>query len=460
MESKEGAGSRFDVDLMRVDRCALRGTVRNANGQPLEGVTVSDKEKNVQTSERMGRPPHAPVRQQGLPGHHYIPRLTYSKEGYVTQQFVKNEVGEEGLVVVLERQVPLEGQVLGPDGRPVKSFRVCAGPGGPSTEYVNLKRVERIVQDTAGRFKLWLDRDGQTWVCVRAEGYANWEFLTDVPRSGGSLVVRLETGVPITGRILVPHGGLVRLEARLVPRRDPSDGRGFGSGSEAVDWISRTTTVAADGTLRFDHVRPDRYTLLLRGPGVSSRLVVFDVPAGGLHLGGVRLAGRGRIQGRLFERGERGGAPRLFADGFVYSGPAVPEYLEKIEFMSDEDGRFSVGGVPVGRASVRFLERIPHSPSIETQEVVVCEDQTTEMRVFGLSGSRPLTVELRVGDGSKAQYRSGSGHSDKPEQANVTDLVLGAEAELEPTVRFRVKLVPRFGQPLSSVQSGVGRIRR
>jgi hypothetical protein len=102
---------------------------------------------------------------------------------------------------------------------------------------------------------------------------------------------------------------------------------------------------------------------------------------------------------------------------------------------------------------VNFLEGGPHHPSIETQGVVVCEDQTTEMRVFGPAGRRPLTVELRIGDGSIAQYRSGSGHSDKPEQAKVTDPEPGAQAALEPMVHFRVKLVPRTRQPLSYAQS-------
>jgi hypothetical protein len=75
------------------------------------------------------------------------------------------------------------------------------------------------------------------------------------------------------------------------------------------------------------------------------------------------------------------------------------------------------------------------------------------MRMFGVAGDRPLTVELRIGDGSNAQYRSGSGLSDKPEQAKVTDLVLGAQAALEPWVQFQVKLVPRSRQPLSYAQS-------
>jgi hypothetical protein len=418
-------------------------------------VTVSDKEKTVQTA---GEGTYALHRVLGRPGQHVIPRLTYSKEGYITRDFAENQVGEEGLVVVMERQVALEGHVLGPDGQPVKNFAVYAGPSGASPDYVNLQSAERIVNDTRGRFKLWLNREGRTWVSVRAQGYANWEDLTNVPRSGASVIVRLETGFPLAGRILAPPGGLARLEAWLVPRRHPSDGRGFGSGSEVVDWTTRKTTVDADGNVRFDHVRPDRYTLLLSGPGVTSRRLALDVSGGGLDLGQVRLAGRGRIRGQAFKSKDRGGGAEVFSTGKIQFAGSWDNH-EEIEFLCDEDGRFSVGGVPIGRVSVGFPWMLGCVVQSESQDVEVCEDQTTELRVFGPDGERPLTVEFRIGDGSLAQLRSGSGHSDKPEQAKVADLAhedgpvlkLGAPTPLEPT--FRVELVPHPRQPLCSVQS-------
>ncbi len=242
--------------------------------------------------------------------------MTYSKEGYVTRQTYGDDGGKDGLVVVLQRQVPLTGRVLGPDGQPVKSFAIAAGPGDAPAEYRRLKSVLRVVNDPEGRFQLWLDREGKTWVGVRAEGYASREVLTDIPRIGGSLVVKLESGVSVTGRVLVPPDGLARLAARLVPRRNPDFRRGFGSHGDVPDWLALTTTVAADGTLHFDHVRPDRYTLRLDGPGVTPRLLAIDIPAGGLDLGPIRLAGRGRIRGRVFEKEERAGG-RPFAAGRV-----------------------------------------------------------------------------------------------------------------------------------------------
>ena len=427
---------------------------------------MSDREKHVQTTREGTYALHLVL---GLPGHHVIPDLTYRKAGYVTREFVKNEVGEEGLVVVLTPQIPLDGQVLGPDGQPVKRFAVCAGPGGVSSEYVSLESVERIVQDATGRFKLWLDRPGRTWVGVRASRYASGEVLTDVPRSGGSLVVRLESGARITGKIVAPSGGLQKLEARLVQRGDVDGGRGFGSTSQVKEWFSLATTVNADGTLRFDDVRPDRYALSIYGPTVSPKMLLFDVPAGGLDLGVVRLSGRGRIRGRVFDSKDRGGEVRLFATGRVTPAPVnwiFRRCHEEVEFMSDEDGRFSVEGVPDGLVRVGFPDVSGDVVVIESQAVEVCEGQTTEMRVLGPTGSRSMPFDLRVGDGSQVSLRSGSGLGASRRVANVTTLApklpsrdsFPSETTLTLEPLFRLELIPRSGQPLSSVHSDWERV--
>ncbi|MFI5458726.1 MAG: hypothetical protein ACHRXM_25130 [Isosphaerales bacterium] len=436
VDVKKTDESLFDVYLKPLRHVTLRGTVRDSNGHPLEGVTVSDNEKHVQTTREGTYALHFAL---GRLGYYSISAQTYSKEGYVTRELAGDEVDKDGLVVELKRQVPLEGQVLGPDGQPVKSFEVCAVLGGASSEYLRLRSVERTVKDTAGRFRLGLDREGRTWVGVRASGYASWAVWTDVPRSGGSLVVRLEAGVPISGRILVPPGGLAKLQARLVPRRAPEAVRGLvGSISDVKNWVALTTTVAADGTLRFDHVRPDRYTLGLYGPGVTPRLLAFDVPAGGLDLGQVRLAGRGRVEGRGFRTNQRGDV-WSFAEGRARS-PDFP-FGEEVEFMSDEDGRFSVGGVPVGLVKVGFPYWANDVGNAEEWVVQVCEDQTTEVRLLDPVGSRPLPVEFRIGDGSKAQYESGTGLGAKRRVDNVK----------EQAPMFRVDLMPRSRQPLSFV---------
>ena len=479
----KGEGSRFDVTLTPVDKPTFRGTVRDANGRPLDGVTVSAGAKNVLTA---ADGTYALQLVVGQPGHHVLPVLTYSKEGYVTQQFAEKEVGAEGLQVILERQVPLEGRVLDPNGQPVKRYEVIALSAGTRLGHASLKGLERVVADTAGSFKVWLDREGTTWASVRARGYENWEMVTDVPRGGCHLDVRLTPGVSVTAKVLGPPGGLAGIVARLAPRWDLSDGRGPGSDSQVVEWLTRTTTVAADGTLNLDHVRPDRYTLLLKGPGVTSTLLAVDVPRGGLDLGQIRLSGVGRVDGRAFKSSEGEGVGRQFAFGRIRFSPVTrpfTQYDETFEFMTDDEGRFSLEGVPVGLVELAFPEMPTYPVVIDSHDVEVCENQTTEVRLFGPKARWPVAVEIIIGDGSEGQSRSGKGLPVKaktgaaiappakavrapalPRRDGDGEISLldseRARASRSFDDRYQVQLIPRARQPLSAVRSDWERIDR
>ena len=187
--------------------------------------------------------------------------------------------------------------------------------GNQTEDRLSVPNIYAVVQGSAGQFALGLDHRGSTWIGVRAQGFAFWESWTDVAPNGLTQVVRLQTGVSVSGKILAPAAGLTKIQARLVPRRNSDDGRGLGSYGTMKEWAELSTTVTPDGILRLDHVRPDRYTLHFSGPGVTPLALAIDVPAGGLDLGQVRLAGRGRIEGRVFRSEEHGGGVWSFADG-------------------------------------------------------------------------------------------------------------------------------------------------
>ena len=478
VEVTKGEGTRFDVELPPLEKATLRGNVRDGNGQPLEGVRVQYNGREVQTARDGAYALNCVLGRRGQKKR--LPEPWYIKKGFITRQF-GSEVGKVAQVV-LERQIPLEGQVVGPEGQPVKSFAVCAVPR--SADFLNpgSNAIELAVIDAGGRFKLGLDRDGPTWVGIRAPGYQSSEMVTDVPRRGGSVVARLASGVRVEGKIIAPAVALSKIEAQLVPRRHRSDGREFGSGSKAVEWLTRTTNVAADGTLSFDHVRPDRYTLLFKGPGVISRLLALDVPPGGLDLGQIRLAGRGRIQGRVFESRVPRPPGQTYAFGQVAFYPAISsrmmDYVEKIEFMTDFEGQFSIADVPVGLVIVAFPVTVGCVTDIDGPWVRVCENQTTEVHFPGPNGARPVAVEIVIGDGSITQSRSGKGISGKIEKndtkppapkavplAGELERELNRELSVEriaPDVerQFRVELIPGPGQPLSSVRSDPAAIDR
>ena len=81
------------------------------------------------------------------------------------------------------------GQVLSPEGLPVKQFRVQLAPLDDS----DVEQV--IVRDYAeaeGRFTLDFEQAGPHWLAIQAEGYAAWEKTIKVGKEPQSLDVRLD----------------------------------------------------------------------------------------------------------------------------------------------------------------------------------------------------------------------------------------------------------------------------
>ena len=99
-------------------------------------------------------------------------------------------------------------------------------------------------------------------------------------------------------------------------------------------------TIGQDGLFRFDNIRPDRYILRVGGPNVSSTALVLDVPASGVDLGEIRVAGTGRMKGRLFRPAAGGGGIAPFTS-YKLDYPATSSILavSKAGFTSNFDIR-------------------------------------------------------------------------------------------------------------------------
>lgn len=125
----------IDLDLQPVDRVILRGVVRDEDGRPLEGVSVSvDGTRTVrpvtsglghrleivfdgETRAQTGRDgTYALSCMTGRPNQRIVPRPRYDKNGYVSREVAGNLQNGNEQSVVLQRQVLLEGQVLAPMG--------------------------------------------------------------------------------------------------------------------------------------------------------------------------------------------------------------------------------------------------------------------------------------------------------------------------------------------------------
>lgn len=423
-----------DVALTPARGEALLGSVRDPEGRPLGGVEIDDGRGRSTVSAPDGSflLENARTRRGGDATY----TLALHKEGYL-KRTIAPPVGRVGAIAaVLEPLYALEGRVLSPEGRPVEVFTVAAGPGDNPADF-ECRRQE--VEDPSGRFRLELERAGPAWVGVRAEGHPAWEGRAVVARGSAPLVVRLGVGVSVSGRVEAPPGVRKGLRATLAPRRDVPNPV-FSSASATSDFATLRVDVAEDGAFRFDHARPDRYTLGVGGPGITPASWAVDVPAAGLDAGGLRVAGTGRIVGRAFRAAPDagGGGPWASADGEVHH--ATSGRYGQIHFRTDGEGRFAIDGVPAGPNEVAFP--IPLSEHIVTAVVwraEVVEGRTTEVRVSDPGASRPLTIEPRAGDGSPAREATGSGRAARRAVAGITDR--------EPS--FQIELRPRPGEAVS-----------
>ena len=254
-----------------------------------------------------------------------------------------------------------------------------------------------------------------------------------------------------------------RVKATLLPRRDKSDIGGMPSDPLAESLATRTATVAADGTVRFSHVRPDRYRLIVEGAGVPETALAFDVPDAGFDVGDIRIAvptATGRIEGRVWHPTSRGGGVWAFAKGYVgaYRFAGIGNDRGGIAFQADENGRFRVEGVPVGLTTVGFPDQVFDVINSYEWSALVVAGQTTEVRAFDPDARRQFTLSFVVGDGSNAQFEAGTGLGASRKVEHVTidpwgGFSLFGKKILPPREpMFRVDLVPVPRSPLSFIR--------
>ncbi len=394
--------------------------VVDPDGKPLEGVTGANLNGKQDTSGQDGRLVLL------TPDLHYA--LSFQKDGFIDRKLAFEEMRRglskpEGIVMVMEPTIALTGRVVAPDGRPVTAFTIAAGPGKiPSGSDC----VRRDIQARDGRFRLSLSKEGTTWVGVAAERFAAWEGWVEVKRVIEPLEIRLLPGVTVSARVVVSETLRNRVKASLVPRRDLWDIDGLSYSPLAEELPTRTATLSADGTLRFEHVRPDRYRLVIEGRGIPETVLAIDVPDAGLDAGVVRIdvpTAMGRVEGRVWHPNAKEEGVWAFADGYV-GEPRLEDLGDDdrrlVRFKADENGRFQVDRVPVGLTTVGFPYQVFDVIETYTWSALVVEGQTTDVRAFDPEGRRWFTLAFEIGDGSKAQFESGSGLGASRKVDNVT----------------------------------------
>lgn len=441
-------------DIFLKPGLTVAATVVDSQKRPLKGVTAADLGNKRAMSGADGK--------LLLQNPDLVLGLTFHKDGFIDRKLerdkIRRELSEAGrLVVVMVPTIALTGRVVGPDDRPVAAFTVAAGPGKlPPWS----RTVQSAVRDPEGRFSLGLSNEGTNWIGVGASGFAAWEGWVEVKRGGEPLVIRLSAGVTVSATVVAPEPLAKMAKARLDLRRDKSDIGGIPSYPLAEAFATRTATRAADGTFRFEHVRPDRYRLFVDAPRITPTVLAVDVPAAGLNIGTVPLkvpTATGRIEGRVWHPKSRGGVPWAFAKGyvggFVFEG-VRDDNESSIEFQADENGRFKVESVPVGLTTVGFPVQVFDVVNSYRWSVLVVEGKTTMVQAFDPDRRSQFTLAFAIGDGSRGQYQSGTGLSAARKVENVT-----FDSRVGPMLRrlgmgqrdpmFRIELIPIPKGPLA-----------
>ncbi len=229
----------------------------------------------------------------------------------------------------------IQGKVVGPAGNAVTEFRLIpdpeAMPDGMRYETVS-------VSDPKGLFALRATTDEPFGVVVAADGYAPCRQQVQCNPQGSITEIALSEGHSIYGHVTVERAAAEDLRIELRPTR-------YVLGN---DLLSMDVAVNADGTFRLEHVADGVYRLMLHGPRITPVVLHLDVDATDVDVGDLAPRGTGQLRGRVCYPGSD--APRSLALGAAWHEPSG----ERVLFMADENGRFRLDDVPVGKIVIGF----------------------------------------------------------------------------------------------------------
>lgn len=410
----EGAetGVTLDVGLRRVPGGRVSGRVTDREGVPLPGVEVSDADRASAESDAQGRFVLEYV-QGATPGTQFA--LAARKKGFFEESRHFLGVAADEVTLALWPLPKWTGQVLSPESLPITQFRVHLAPLDDS-------EVEQvIVRDCAeavGRFTLDFEQAGSHWLAIQAEGCAAWEKTIKVGEEPQSLEVRLERGVTVTGQVSGPLRRPREVQVVLVPdkeRGDSSRGVVFHATAEAVHKAmqgvaERKTTLDDDDKFRIEHVRSGTYRLDISGPGITTGGFWIRVAGDDVDVGCLKMQGTGRVVGQVTEPDDGPSpAPWPFVRGEIY-GETYSGGPGRIEFITDEDGRFAVEDAPVGRVTVGVsYMATADMGGYHSREAQVVEGRETQVFFTPPPGTPDVPLEFVVGDGSEVHRLAGLG---------------------------------------------------
>jgi hypothetical protein len=364
--------SQLDHELRLEPGATITGTVRNAEGTPLDGVRVLIPEGNTSPAMIMMVRSGALTNADGhfrLEGAAVGRRLLEAHApGFRTGKVeLELRAGENAADFTLERGASIAGRVLAPAGEPIggATVRVLAGPGRPSFGLPSAQ------SDSQGRFRIDGLEPGTISLIAEAEGFAATQSEPieaagevagiDLVLERGARIVGELRGLSLDqlGRVMV---AATRTSSRLMGRADfegryTIEGAGPGRWSVVAMIEGRVARGEVEVPAGVDEVQLDLE--MVEGATLVGRVVVDGEPGAGLRL-----------------TGSRAGAPGFFG-------------------ATDPAGRFRFEGLAEGTYRVSVTEGFTQLSSREL--AVEAPETTVELTV------RPANVAgvvVREGDGS------------------------------------------------------------
>ncbi|MEI6219549.1 MAG: carboxypeptidase-like regulatory domain-containing protein, partial [bacterium] len=425
----------FELQLRK--GATLRGTVTAAvGGEPVAGARVSaiissspdahglDLERSVVTDEHgkfvlRGMDPELGISVShgsylafdGSDIANHAKRLpSFDMSARIALRKGEQTLGTTASAVVLKHEslTEVRGTVVGPDGKPVEHFEVVLGP----TDDPKVWQCHKAsIADSNGCFKIDAPFQGRNWIVIRAAGLVPWEGSINAGSDAGAATIRLAKGSAIQGRI-VARGSKNQMQGTVVltPRLWVKNGKGPGA-SAGEEFLSQEAVVGVTGEFQIGHVMSGEYVLAFAGPMASPTEFLLSVGSADIDLGTIEVAGLGGIQGKaVCSQVVNAGGALAYADGEV-RGASDPVGDVIRSFTTDENGDFSVEGVPSGVVAVNILPKESGNAGDFLRFARVCDAKKTVVDFNNPQQSAELCLNIMVGNGSAADYSSALGYS-------------------------------------------------
>ena len=282
-----------------------------------------------------------------------------------------------------QRKLRIFGSVTDSQGKPVGPYRIVAAalpvPDWP-LGYEN--EAKNVPAGKPWELPLVFDMESEdqvcwVWVMVASPGFASSVKVVPRENTDKPIELQLQRGFSLSGRIEGPAvaagKAVVMLQPMYLFARNPPNGVGMRPDSPLCGIQVNRTSVEPNGTFSLSNLAPGTYILQVVAPGATPTERLITVRDKDLRLDSpLKMVPAGRIEGIMFDDE---GRPEIMTShewvSPVALDPRIGEALwgkQRLDFdadnyMTDENGRFTIQNAPIGVNRLRFAYSEP--PAID-----------------------------------------------------------------------------------------------